>query len=139
MSGFSIRLTHKIMAIGVVGLTGLLAFGAIYQVGSLSQDASRAAANSARAISDLDKQLSIEMLEARRNEKNFQQRRTESYAKAHAELIGPINRDFDEVQRGASETGSASSQVLAAAQSLSGDSNRLKIEVGKFLGTVRAA
>ena len=82
MSGFSIRLTHKIMAIGVVGLTGLLAFGAIYQVGSWSQDASRAAANSARAISDLDKQLSIEMLEARRNEKNFQQRRNESYAKA---------------------------------------------------------
>jgi methyl-accepting chemotaxis protein len=38
-----------------------------------------------------------------------------------------------------SETGSASSQVLSAAQSLSGDSNRLKLEVGKFLDTVRAA
>ena len=37
------------------------------------------------------------------------------------------------MQRGASETGSASSQVLAAAQSLSGDSNRLKHEVGRFL------
>jgi hypothetical protein len=31
------------------------------------------------------------------------------------------------------ETGSASSQVLSAAQMLSGDSNRLKIEVAKFL------
>jgi methyl-accepting chemotaxis protein len=39
----------------------------------------------------------------------------------------------------ASETGSASSQVLPAAQSLSGDSNRLKLEVGKFLNSVRAA
>ena len=38
-----------------------------------------------------------------------------------------------------SETGSASSQVLSAAQSLSRDSNRLKLEVGKFLDTVRAA
>ena len=56
-------------------------------------------ANRARAIADLNKQLSIEMLEARRNEKNFQQRRNESYAKAHAELMGPINRDFDEVER----------------------------------------
>ena len=37
------------------------------------------------------------------------------------------------MQRGATETGSASSQVLSAAQSLSGDSNRLKLEVGKFL------
>jgi methyl-accepting chemotaxis protein len=99
MSGLSIRLTHKVMAIGLFGLVGLVAFGSIYQIGSLSQDASRAVANRARAIADLDKQLSIEMLEARRNEKNFQQRRNESYAKAHAELIGPINRDFDEVER----------------------------------------
>ena len=97
MSGFSIRLTHKVMAIGLVGLVGLLAFGAIYQIGSRSQDASRAVASSARAIADLNKQLSIEMLEARRNEKNFQQRRNESYAKAHAELFVTINRDFDRV------------------------------------------
>ena len=99
MSGLSIRLTHKVMAIGLFGLVGLVAFGAIYQIGSLSQDASRAVANRARAIADLNKQLSIEMLEARRNEKNFQQRRNESYAKAHAELMGPINRDFDELER----------------------------------------
>ncbi|WFU79439.1 methyl-accepting chemotaxis protein [Bradyrhizobium sp. CIAT3101] len=50
-----------------------------------------------------------------------------------------VSSNITEVQRGASETGSASSQVLSAAQSLSGDSNRLKVEVGKFLGTVRAA
>lgn len=99
MSGLSIRLTHKVMAIGLFGLVGVVAFGAIYEIGSRSQDASRNVANRARAIADLNKQLSIEMLEARRNEKNFQQRRNESYAKAHAELIGPINRDFDEVER----------------------------------------
>ena len=71
MSGFSVRLTHRIMAIGVIGLAGLLTVGAIYEVGNRSQDASRATAMHARAIADLDKQLSIEMLEARRNEKNF--------------------------------------------------------------------
>jgi methyl-accepting chemotaxis protein len=43
------------------------------------------------------------------------------------------------VQRGASETGSASGQVLASAQMLSNDSARLKTEVDKFLTTVRAA
>jgi methyl-accepting chemotaxis protein len=43
------------------------------------------------------------------------------------------------VQRGAGETGSASSQVLSSAQSLSTDSERLKLEVEKFLVTVRAA
>ncbi|HEY0912851.1 MAG TPA: methyl-accepting chemotaxis protein [Bradyrhizobium sp.] len=50
-----------------------------------------------------------------------------------------VSSNITDVQRGASETGSASAQVLAAAQSLSGDSNRLKLEVGKFLNTVRAA
>ena len=98
MSGFSICLTHKIMAIGIVGLIGLLGFGAIYQIGSASQDASRAVGEKAREISDLNKQLSIEMLEARRNEKNFQQRRNESYAKAHADLMVVIDRDFDRLQ-----------------------------------------
>jgi methyl-accepting chemotaxis protein len=50
-----------------------------------------------------------------------------------------VSSHITDVQRGASETGSASSQVLSAAQSLSGDSNRLKLEVGKFLNSVRAA
>ena len=50
-----------------------------------------------------------------------------------------VSSHITDVQRGASETGSASSQVLSAAQSLSVESNRLKLEVGKFLDTVRAA
>jgi methyl-accepting chemotaxis protein len=50
-----------------------------------------------------------------------------------------VSANITDVQRGASETGSASSQVLSAAQSLSSDSSRLKLEVGKFLNTVRAA
>ncbi|PSO28061.1 methyl-accepting chemotaxis protein [Bradyrhizobium sp. MOS002] len=56
-----------------------------------------------------------------------------------AEGTHQVSSNITDVQRGAGETGSASSQVLAAAQSLSGDSNRLKLEVGKFLDTVRAA
>jgi methyl-accepting chemotaxis protein len=50
-----------------------------------------------------------------------------------------VSSNITDVQRGASETGSASSQVLSAAQSLSSESNRLKLEVGKFLNTVRVA
>jgi methyl-accepting chemotaxis protein/aerotaxis receptor len=50
-----------------------------------------------------------------------------------------VSSNIVDVQAGAGETGSASSQVLSAAQSLSGDSNRLKLEVGKFLDSVRAA
>jgi methyl-accepting chemotaxis protein len=50
-----------------------------------------------------------------------------------------VSSNIADVQRGASETGSASTQVLSAAQSLSANSNRLKLEVGKFLNAVRAA
>ncbi|MBK5962479.1 methyl-accepting chemotaxis protein [Rhodoplanes elegans] len=50
-----------------------------------------------------------------------------------------VATNIGEVDRGAAETGSASSQVLSSAQQLSGESNRLKLEVGKFLNTIRAA
>jgi len=50
-----------------------------------------------------------------------------------------VAANITDVNRGASETGSASARVLTSAQSLSGESNRLKLEVAKFLDTVRAA
>jgi len=43
------------------------------------------------------------------------------------------------VQRSAVETQSVSSEVLSLAQSLSHESNSLKLEVAEFLNTVRAA
>jgi methyl-accepting chemotaxis protein len=50
-----------------------------------------------------------------------------------------VSADITVLQRGVGETELASSQVLSAAQSLSGDSNRLKLEVGRFLQSVRVA
>ena len=44
-----------------------------------------------------------------------------------------------EVNRGADDAGSASSDVLSSAQSLSSESHRLKLEMERFLATVRAA
>ncbi|NVN86864.1 MAG: MCP four helix bundle domain-containing protein [Rhodopseudomonas sp.] len=50
-----------------------------------------------------------------------------------------VSSHITDVQRGASEAGQASGLVLTAAQSLAGDSSRLKTEVHKFLSAVRAA
>jgi len=50
-----------------------------------------------------------------------------------------VATNITEVNRGATETGTASSQVLSSAQSLASESNRLKLEVHRFLQTVRAA
>jgi methyl-accepting chemotaxis protein len=95
---FQLRLTHKVAAIGCVGVIGLAAVGAIYQQGTWSQDNARKIAEDARAISGLTKQISIEMLEARRDEKNFLLRKQDSYVKHHAQLSGVIGRDFDELK-----------------------------------------
>ncbi len=56
-----------------------------------------------------------------------------------AEGTHQVSSNVVDVQRGATENGSASSQVLAAAQSLANESKRLKLEVSSFLETVRAA
>jgi methyl-accepting chemotaxis protein len=53
--------------------------------------------------------------------------------------IQQVSASIVDVQRGASQTGSASSNVLASARSLSGESSRLKVEVGKFLDAICAA
>jgi methyl-accepting chemotaxis protein len=56
-----------------------------------------------------------------------------------AEGTSRTSASIAKVNRGATETGAASSQVLSSAQSLASESNRLKLEVQKFLATVRAA
>jgi methyl-accepting chemotaxis protein len=50
-----------------------------------------------------------------------------------------VATNIADVNRGASETGSASAHVLLSAQSLSNESSRLKLEVGKLLNAIRAA
>jgi len=50
-----------------------------------------------------------------------------------------VSSNVGNLQRGAAETGTASSHVLSAAQTLSRDSAKLKIEVNKFLDSVRVA
>jgi methyl-accepting chemotaxis protein len=62
-------------------------------------------------------------------------RNIQQAAQGTAQVTGNIS----EVTRGASETGSASSQLLTSARGLANESNDLKMQVAKFLATVRAA
>ena len=56
-----------------------------------------------------------------------------------AGLSAHVANNIADVNRGNSETGAASAQVLAAAKSLSKESNHLQVEVQNFLTTIRAA
>jgi methyl-accepting chemotaxis protein len=60
-------------------------------------------------------------------------------AQQAARATTDVASNIVQVDRGATEIGSASSQVFAAAQSLASENNHLKLEVAKFLDTVRAA
>ncbi|MGP0090762.1 MAG: methyl-accepting chemotaxis protein [Xanthobacteraceae bacterium] len=56
-----------------------------------------------------------------------------------AQGTAQVATNITDVNRGASETGSASTLVLSSARSLASESNDLKREVDQFLSTVRAA
>jgi methyl-accepting chemotaxis protein len=56
-----------------------------------------------------------------------------------ARLSTQVATNVTDVNKGAGETGSASTQVLASAQSLSKESGQLRLEVDKFLTAMRAA
>ena len=56
-----------------------------------------------------------------------------------AEKTIRVGSSIADVQRGATETRSASCEVFSAAKSLSSDSNLLREQVARFLGSVRAA
>jgi methyl-accepting chemotaxis protein len=56
-----------------------------------------------------------------------------------AQRTAQVADNITDVNRGANETGNASGQVLSSARSLSGESRKLRLEVEKFLGSVRAA
>jgi methyl-accepting chemotaxis protein len=56
-----------------------------------------------------------------------------------AQGAAQVSANILNVNKGAGETDAASSQVLSSAQALAGESARLKLEVDKFLATVRAA
>jgi len=56
-----------------------------------------------------------------------------------ASAASRVASNIVDVNRGANDTGAASARVLSSAQSLASESSRLKLEVGKFLNTVRTA
>jgi methyl-accepting chemotaxis protein len=58
---------------------------------------------------------------------------------AAARGTAEVASNISEVNRGAGDTGQASERVLSSAQSLSRQSSALKVEVERFLQTVRAA
>src|ERR1041384_609200 len=107
MRTFPLRLSHKILLIGIVGILGLAVFGTIYLHGNASQEASRTIAEEARKVSVLNDKLGRDLLDARRAEKDFLLRRDEASAKRHASLTANINSDIDRLDASVKTAGFA--------------------------------
>jgi methyl-accepting chemotaxis protein len=82
-SSFSLRLTHKITAIGIVGVAGVILVGGMHMYAEAEIARYREAAERARTIFELSSKIEIELLEARRAEKDFLLRNDQKMAEAN--------------------------------------------------------
>src|SRR5262245_60406339 len=101
MSGQHIRilLTHKIAAIGAIGLLGVALVGGIYFIKSRTQNSYMLAADQTHAISSLNDSLAIKLLESRRSEKDFLLRNDLKYADRVREIATQVDGDLAALRR----------------------------------------
>ena len=106
---------HQIGLVGLVGVAGLMLVGAMYYFGTTRQSAARYTVEGGyRTLQTLDA-VKIDLLEARRSEKDFLLRRKEEFTKKHEAAMNAYAQDManlrgllDVAQRGMAE------QVAAA-------------------------
>jgi methyl-accepting chemotaxis protein len=101
---WTIRLSHKISAIGITGVLGVVLIGGIYLYREAAMTPSRDAATRARTISELASKTRIDLLETRRYEKNFLMRSTDVEANKQLAASAALTADLDAL-RGIIPTG----------------------------------
>src|SRR5579871_1234746 len=95
MALFSSRLTHKVAAIGVIGVLGVVLVGGIHLYGENAVAVYRDAAESARTIFELNAKIEAELLEGRRAEKDFLLRNDSRKAEEQIAIAKAVIADID--------------------------------------------
>ena len=88
-----IGISHQIGMVGLLGVVGLLVVGCFYYYGSIELAASNHRLERANAVLSLLDRIKIDLLEARRSEKDFLLRRNQGFAKKQAEALDHFERD----------------------------------------------
>ncbi|MFB9263669.1 methyl-accepting chemotaxis protein [Bradyrhizobium erythrophlei] len=99
MRALSLRLTQKITAIGVIGVVGVVLIGGIHLYGEKAVAVYRDAADNARTISELNRRIEVELLEARRAEKDFLLRNDPAKAERQVEISKAVAADIEQLHR----------------------------------------
>ncbi|TAH64578.1 MAG: methyl-accepting chemotaxis protein [Rhodopseudomonas palustris] len=108
---FSLRLSHKINSISVLGILGVLMLGALFWMGDASQSVHRQLDDRARAIGELQDRIHMTMLEMRRAEKDFLLRKDERYVADHNRLSQQLSDNLKEMERRMDAAGRADLRV----------------------------
>src|SRR4051812_4812552 len=95
MRSLSLRLTHKITAIGVIGVLGVILIGGIHLYGEKTIAVYRDAAGNARTIAELNRKIEVELLEGRRAEKDFLLRNDARKADSQVEIAKAVAADIE--------------------------------------------
>jgi methyl-accepting chemotaxis protein len=103
--GLHLRLSHKIVSIGVLGVAGLLALGGLYLIGEASQEVSRKQDDSAQSLRELQNKALVTLLKLRRAEKDFLLRKDEKYIRLHDDMSREVTADIGELRRRAANSG----------------------------------
>jgi len=101
----NINVGRRIMAVGAVGVFGLILVGALYFYGSWVQDGFRAASDDAERIAGAALRLRVDFLDARRLEKDFLLRRELDYVTRHKEVSKAIELNLSMLQDSARSLG----------------------------------
>ena len=92
---FSLRLTHKITAIGIIGVIGVALVGGIHLYGERAMAIYREAADTARTIFELNRRIEVELLEGRRAEKDFLLRSDARKADSQFDIARTVAADIE--------------------------------------------
>src|SRR5450631_1974552 len=95
MRSLSLRLTHKITAIGIIGVIGVVLIGGIHLYGEKAMAVYRDAADNAANIAELNRKIEVELLEGRRAEKDFLLRNDAKKADGQIEIAKTVTADID--------------------------------------------
>ncbi len=95
MRGFTFRLTHKIVAIGIVGIAGVILVGGMHVYGESAMAVYRDASENAHTISALSSKIEIKLLEGRRAEKDFLLRNDSKKADSQIDIAKSVAADID--------------------------------------------
>ena len=120
MRSLSLRLTHKITAIGVVGLMGVVLVGGIHLYGENAVAVYRSAAESARSVAELNRQIEVELLEGRRAEKDFLLRNDAKKADSQVEIANEVFAPTEDEIEHARKVVAAYREAEAAGRGASG-------------------